>query len=151
MTEKKPARKSTKKSASNGFTAEEREAMRERAKELKAARGAKGNDESAVLEKLASMAESDRKMGERINAIIKANAPTLSPKLWYGMPAYAIDGNVVCFFQGAQKFKTRYSTLGFTDKARLDDGHMWATGFALKELTEAEEAKIIALVKRAVK
>ena len=150
MTEKKPARKTARKSAAKGFTAEEREAMRERAKELKAARGGKGNDEGAVLEKLASLADSDRKMGERIHSIIKANAPGLSPKLWYGMPAYAIDGNVVCFFQGAQKFKTRYSTLGFTDKARLDNGSMWATGFALKELTPEVEAKIIALVKKAV-
>lgn len=151
MTEKKPAKKSTKKSAAKGFTAEEREAMRERAKELKAARGGKGNDESAVLEKLASLAQTDRKLGERIHAIIKANASALSPRLWYGMPAYAMDGKVVCFFQGAQKFKTRYSTLGFTDVAKLDDGRMWATGFALNELTEAEEAKIIALVKKAIK
>jgi uncharacterized protein YdhG (YjbR/CyaY superfamily) len=150
MTAKKPGKKTTKESASKGFTSEEREAMRERARELKAARGGKGNDESAVLEKLASLAESDRKMGERIHAIIKANAPGLSPKLWYGMPAYAIDGNVVCFFQGAQKFKTRYSTLGFTDKAKLDEGQMWATGFALMELTPEVEAKIIALVKKAV-
>jgi uncharacterized protein YdhG (YjbR/CyaY superfamily) len=150
MAEKKPAGKSTKKSAPKGFTAEEREAMRERAKELKAARGGKADGESTVIEKLASMAESDRKMGERLHTIIRANAPGLSPKLWYGMPAYAIDGNVVCFFQGAQKFKTRYSTLGFTDKAKLDEGHMWPTGFALMELSEAVEAKIVALIRKAV-
>jgi uncharacterized protein YdhG (YjbR/CyaY superfamily) len=147
---RKAAGKTTKKSAPKGFTAEEREAMRERAKELKAARGGKADGESAVLEKLASMSESDRKMGERIHAIIMASAPGLSPRLWYGMPAYALDGNVLCFFQGAQKFKTRYSTLGFTDKAKLDEGQMWATGFALLQLNEAVEAKVIALVKKAV-
>ena len=126
--------------------------MRERAKELKAARSSAGaaSDESAVLEKIATMAASDRAMAERIHAIVKASAPSLSPKLWYGMPAYAKDGSVVCFFQGAQKFKTRYATLGFNDKARLDEGNMWPTAFALMDLTPADEARIGALVKKAV-
>lgn len=129
--------------------------MRERAQELKAAarRGpgaAKVSDESAVLAKIAAMPEPDRTLGKRLHAIITANAPGLSPKLWYGMPAYARDGQVVCFFQGAHKFKTRYATLGFTDKAALDEGLMWPTAFALKELTAADEARIGALVKRAV-
>lgn len=129
--------------------------MRERAQELKAAarRGpgaATVNDESAVLAKIAAMPEPDRTLGKRLHAIITANAPGLSPKLWYGMPAYARDGQVVCFFQGAHKFKTRYATLGFTDKAALDEGLMWPTAFALKELTAADEARIGALVKRAV-
>ena len=160
MAEKKPAKKSTQKSAksttavgkaSKGFTDEERAAMRERVKELKgAARGGKGDDESAVLEKLAAMSEPDRTMGQRLHALIKASAPGLSPKLWYGMPAYAKDGNVVCFFQDAQKFKTRYATLGFSDKAALDAGRMWPNSFALTELTAAEEATIGALVKKAV-
>jgi hypothetical protein len=127
--------------------------MRERARELKAAaqpaRG-KASDESAVLAKIATMPAPDRAMGERVHAIITASAPTLSPRLWYGMPAYAKDGNVVCFFQAARMFKARYATLGFSDKANLDDGHMWPTSFALKELTAADEAKIGALVKKAV-
>jgi uncharacterized protein YdhG (YjbR/CyaY superfamily) len=106
--------------------------------------------ESAVLATIAGMPEPDRALGERLHAIIRASAPELSPRLWYGMPAYARDGNVVCFFQSAQKFKTRYMTLGFSDKANLDDGAMWPTAFALKELTAAEEARIIALVKKAV-
>ena len=110
----------------------------------------KVDGESAVLAKLAAMPAPDRAMGERLHAIIKASAPGLSPKLWYGMPAYAKDGKVVCFFQDAQKFKTRYATLGFSDKATLDEGHMWPTGFALKELTAADEARIAALVKKAV-
>ena len=160
MAAKKPAKKGTQKSAksttatgkaSKGFTDEERAAMRERAQELKAsARGGKADDESAVLEKIAAMPEPDRTMGERLHAIIKGSAPGLSPKLWYGMPAYAKDGNVVCFFQNAQKFKTRYSTLGFSDKAALDEGQMWPTSFALRELTPSEEARISALVKEAV-
>jgi uncharacterized protein YdhG (YjbR/CyaY superfamily) len=164
MAEKKQAKKDTQKSAkgttaigkgSKGFTAEERAAMRERAQELKAAArpgplAGKAGEESAVLAKIAAMPAPDRTMGERLHAIIKASAPELSPKLWYGMPAYAKDGNVVCFFQNAQKFKTRYGTLGFSDKATLDEGHMWATAFALKELTAADEARIGALVKRAV-
>ncbi|HEU4879734.1 MAG TPA: DUF1801 domain-containing protein [Gemmatimonadaceae bacterium] len=150
MAEKKRAKKSATGKASSGFTDEERAAMRERAQELKAAaRGGKAGDESAVLAKIAEMPEPDRSMGERLHAIIKANAPGLAPKLWYGMPAYARGGNVVCFFQGAQKFKTRYSTLGFTDKATLDEGTMWPTGFALRELTADDEAKIVALVKKA--
>jgi hypothetical protein len=164
MAEKKPAKKGTQKSAKSttatgeapkGFTEEERAAMRERAQELKAAarprRGAeKASDESAVLAKIATMPAPDRTMGERLHAIIRASAPGLSPKLWYGMPAYAKDGNVVCFFQGAQKFKTRYATLGFSDKANLDEGQMWPTAFALKDLTAADEARISALVKKAV-
>jgi uncharacterized protein YdhG (YjbR/CyaY superfamily) len=158
MAEKKPAKKGTQKSAksttaigkaSKGFTDEERAAMRERAQELKAAAG-KAGEESAVLAKIAAMPAPDRTMGERLHAIIKASAPGLSPKLWYGMPAYARDGKVVCFFQGAQKFKTRYATFGFSDKATLDEGHMWPTAFALKELTAADEARIGALVKKAV-
>jgi uncharacterized protein YdhG (YjbR/CyaY superfamily) len=149
----KRAKKSTQKP--HGFTDEERAAMRERARELKAAarRGAradKADGESDVLAKIAEMQQPDRAMAERLHAVIKASAPLLSPKTWYGMPAYARDGDVVCFFQSAQKFKTRYSTLGFSDKANLDDGHMWPTAYALKELTAAEEAKIAALVKKAV-
>jgi uncharacterized protein YdhG (YjbR/CyaY superfamily) len=130
---------------SKGFTAEERAAMKERAKELKAEA-----DESAVLAKIAEMPKPDRTMGERLHAIIKASAPALSPKTWYGMPAYAKDGKVVCFFQSAKKFNSRYATLGFSDEANLDEGAMWPTSFALKELTAAEEARIGALVKRAV-
>jgi len=161
MSEKKPAKKGTQKSAnsttatgeaSKGFTDDERAAMRERARELKATarQGAgKASDESAVLEKIAAMPAPDRTMGERLHAIIKASAPQLSPKLWYGMPAYAKDGNVVCFFQDARKFKTRYATLGFSDKATLDEGQMWPTAFALKELTADDEARIGALVKKA--
>ena len=123
--------------------------MREHALELKAG-GVRAENESAVLEKIASMPEPDRTMGKRLHAIIKASAPGLSSRLWYGMPAYARDGNVVCFFQNAQKFKTRYSTLGFSDKAKLDEGQMWPTSFALKELTASDEARIGALVKKAV-
>jgi uncharacterized protein YdhG (YjbR/CyaY superfamily) len=135
---------------SKGFTAEERAAMRERAQELKAeARGAAG--ESAVLAKIAEMQGSDRTIAERIHGIVKATAPTLAPKTWYGMPAYANkDGKVVCFFQSAGKFKSRYATLGFTDEANLDEGAMWPTYFALKKLTATEEAKIGRLVKKAV-
>jgi hypothetical protein len=164
MAEKKPAKKHTQKSAksstamgkgSKGFTDEERAAMREHAQELKAdarpdPRTGKAGEESAVLEKIAAMSAPDRTMGERLHAIIKASAPGLSPKLWYGMPAYAKDSKVVCFFQDAQKFKTRYATLGFSDKANLDEGNMWPTAFALKELTAADEARIGALVKKAV-
>jgi uncharacterized protein YdhG (YjbR/CyaY superfamily) len=142
---KTTGKKGTQQSA-KGFTAEERAAMRERAKELKAAGG-----ESDVLAKIAEMPKSDRAMAERLHAIVKASAPALSPRTWYGMPAYAKDGKVVCFFQSAQKFKTRYATLGFSDKANLDDGAMWPTAFALKELTAAEEARISALVKQAVR
>ncbi len=141
--------------ASTRFTDEERAAMREHAQELKAAarrgpRVAAADGESDVLAKIAEMAEPDRAMAERLHAIIMASAPALSPRTWYGMPAYAKDGNVLCFFQPAQKFKSRYATLGFNDKARLDDGAMWPTAFALKELTAAEEERIAALVKKAV-
>ena len=128
--------------------------MRERAREQKAAARSQAegsSDESAVLAKIAAMPAPDRAMGERLHAIIRASAPGLSPKLWYGMPAYAKDGKVVCFFQNAQKFKTRYATLGFSDKAALDEGHMWPTAFALKELTAADEARIGELLKRAVR
>jgi uncharacterized protein YdhG (YjbR/CyaY superfamily) len=147
--------KSTTGKASKGFTAEERAAMRERARELKAgvrrgSRASKADGESDVLAKIAEMPEADRAMAERLHAIVKASAPTLSPRTWYGMPAYAKDGNVVCFFQSAQKFKTRYATFGFSDKANLDEGGMWPVAFALKELTATEEARIAALVKQAV-
>jgi uncharacterized protein YdhG (YjbR/CyaY superfamily) len=136
-----------------GYTAEERAAMKERAQELKAAarRGADSAEgENDVLAKIAEMKEPDRSMAERLHAIIKASAPNLAPRTWYGMPAYAKDGNVLCFFQSAGKFKARYATLGFSDKANLDDGDMWPTGFALRKLTAAEEARIVALVKKAV-
>ena len=138
---------------SNGFTDEERAAMRERARELKAdarAKKDKADGEADVLAKIAAMPKPDRAMAKRLHAIVKASAPALSPRTWYGMPAYAKDGKVVCFFQSAQKFKTRYATLGFSDTANLDKGAMWPTAFALKELTAAEEAKIAALVKKAV-
>ncbi len=164
MAERKPAKKGTQKTAkstaaigktSKGFTDEERAAMRERSQELKAAarrgpRAGKADGESEVLAKIAEMREPDRAMAEGLHAIIKASAPALSPRLWYGMPAYAKDGKVVCFFQSAQKFKTRYATFGFSDKANLDKGALWPTAFALKELTAAEEGKIAALVKKAV-
>ena len=142
------AKKSTKRS--EGFTAEERAAMRERARELKA-EARKADGERAVLAKIAEMQEPDRAMAERLHEIVKASAPALWPKTWYGMPAYANkDGKVVCFFQSAEKFDARYATLGFSDEANLDEGAMWPTSFALKELTGTEEAKISALVKRAV-
>jgi uncharacterized protein YdhG (YjbR/CyaY superfamily) len=153
MSAKRDTRKSAKsttatRKTSKGFTAEERAAMKERAQELKAeARRADG--ESAVLAKIAEMPEPDRAMAERLHALIKASAPDLSPKTWYGMPAYAKDGKVVCYFQSAHKFNSRYATFGFNDTANLDKGGMWPTSFALKELTAAEEAKIGALVKRA--
>jgi len=135
---------------SEGFTAEERAAMRERAREQKV-EAQKADGERAVLAKIAEMPEPDRAMAERLHEIVKASAPTLSPKTWYGMPAYANkDGKVVCHFQSAQKFNTRYATFSFSDKANLDEGAMWPTSFALKELTAADEAKIGALVKRAV-
>ncbi len=150
-TQKKAAKTGTAKAkAPSGFTAEERAAMRERAKELKADAN-KADAEAALLAKIAEMPEPDRSMAERLHAIIKESAPVLAPKLWYGMPAYAKDGGkVVCFFQSADKFKSRYATLGFNDDANLDDGAMWPTSFALKELTPAGEAEIIALVKKAV-
>ena len=154
MSPKKDTQKSAKSTtASNkkpkGFTDEERAAMKERALELKAEAN-KADGESAVLAKIAEMQGSERAMAKRLHAIIKASAPALSPKTWYGMPAYAKDGKVVCFFQSAQKFKSRYATFGFSDEANLDEGAMWPTSFALKELTAAEEAKIGALVKKAV-
>jgi uncharacterized protein YdhG (YjbR/CyaY superfamily) len=145
MAERKPAKKST------GFTAEERAAMRERARELKAAKN-REEAERDVLAKIAEMPKADRIMAERIHAIVKASAPDLSPRTWYGMPAYANENSkIVCFFQSAQKFKSRYATLGFNDSANLDTGAMWPTAFALKELTAAEEKKIAALVKKAVR
>jgi uncharacterized protein YdhG (YjbR/CyaY superfamily) len=163
MSPKKDTQKSAKSTTainkkSNGFTDEERAAMKERAQELKgqARRGPRGkknkaDGESEVLAKIAAMQEPDRSMAKRLHTIIKASAPDLSPKTWYGMPAYARDGKVVCFFQSAQKFKTRYATLGFSDTANLDKGAMWPVGFALKEMTATEEAKIAALVKKAVR
>jgi uncharacterized protein YdhG (YjbR/CyaY superfamily) len=129
-----------------GFTDEERGAIKERVKELKAD---KADGESAVLAKIAEMPEPDRAMGKRLHAVIKASAPALAPRLWYGMPAYAKEGNVVCFFQPAQKFKTRYATLGFSDKAHLDEGTMWPNAFALTKLTAQDEARIGTLVKKA--
>jgi uncharacterized protein YdhG (YjbR/CyaY superfamily) len=150
----KPAKKAAQKK-SKAFTDEERAAMKEyvRERNADARRGRpadKADGESAVLAAIAALPPSDRAMAERLHALITATAPELSPKTWYGMPAYAKDGNVVCFFQSAQKFKTRYATLGFSDKAHLDEGHMWPTVFALKQLTPAEEARIVALVKKAV-
>jgi uncharacterized protein YdhG (YjbR/CyaY superfamily) len=162
MAERKPAKTATQQSAkrttgkaSKGFTDEERAAMRERAQELKAGarrgpRAGKADGESDVLAKIAEMPEPDRAMAKRLHAIIKASAPALSPKTWYGMPAYAKDGKVVCYFQSAQKFKSRYATFGFSDEANLDEGAMWPVAFALKGLTAAAEAKIGALVKKAV-
>jgi uncharacterized protein YdhG (YjbR/CyaY superfamily) len=151
VAEKKPARKAQ---PSGKFSDEERAAMRERARELKA-EARRGADREAgerdLLAKIAEMKETDRALAKRIHAIVTASAPDLEPKTWYGMPAYARDGKVVCFFQGAEKFKARYSTFGFSDEANLDKGAMWPTSFALTELTEAEEAKIAALVKKAVK
>ncbi len=140
---------------STGFTAEERAAMRERAKEIKAdaqrgSRAGKADGESDVLAKIAEMPKPDRAKAERIHAIVTATAPTLSPRTWYGMPAYAKDGKVVCFFKSAHKFKSRYATLGFSDRANLDDGAMWPTDFAIQELTAEVEERIGALVRRAV-
>lgn len=148
-TEDNANKKVTKKlpKASKAFTAEERGAMKERAQELKAD---KGNGENAVLAKLAEMEAEDRVLGEQLHAIIKTNAPSLSPKLWYGMPAYAKDGKIVCFFQPAHKFKTRYATLGFNDSANLDEGTIWPVAFALKKLTADDEVKIGELLKKAV-
>jgi uncharacterized protein YdhG (YjbR/CyaY superfamily) len=154
MTLKKETQKPVKRAVA-GFTDEERAAMKERALELKAEarRGPgakKADDEGNVLAKIAEMPEPDRAMARRIHAIVKASAPALSPRTWYGMPAYAKDGNVVCFFQSGQRFKARYATLGFSDKANLDEGTVWPVAFALKELTDADEARIGALVKKAV-
>jgi uncharacterized protein YdhG (YjbR/CyaY superfamily) len=162
MSPKKETQKSAKSTTatnkkSTGFTDEERAAMKERAQELKAearrgprAKKDKADGENDVLAKIAEMPEPDRAMATRLHEIIKASAPALSPKTWYGMPAYAKDGKVVCFFQSAQKFNSRYATFGFSDTANLDEGAMWPTSFALKELTAAEEARIVALVKKAV-
>ena len=160
MCAKRATQKSTKSTTatgknSRGFTEEERAAMKERAQELKAEarrgpRADKAGGESDVLAKIAEMPEADRAMAKRLHEIVKASAPALSPKTWYGMPAYANDGKVLCFFQSAKKFNSRYATLGFSDEANLDEGAMWPTSFALKELSATEEAKISALVKRAV-
>src|SRR5207253_8315358 len=152
MSPKKETQKAAKSTSAigkkfKGFTDEERLAMKEHIQELKAD---KADGESAVLAKIAAMREPDRALGKRLHAIIRASAPALSPKLWYGMPAYAKDDKVVCSFQSAQKFNTRYATLGFSDKANLDEGALWPTAFALKQLTAAEEARIGALVKKAV-
>jgi uncharacterized protein YdhG (YjbR/CyaY superfamily) len=159
MAERKPATKGTRKSArstsasgkaSKLVTDEERAAMKDLVRERRRARAAEADGESDVLAKIAEMPQPDRVMAERLHAVIKASAPALSPRTWYGMPAYAKEGNVVCFFQSAQKFNTRYATFGFNDKAHLDEGGMWPVAFALKRLTAAEEAKIGALVKKAV-
>ena len=144
----KSAKSTTVKKTHEAFTDEERAAIKERVRETKAAAD-KADGESAVLAKIAEMAEPDRAMGKRLHAVIKASVPSLSPKLWYGMPAYAKDGKIVCFFQPAQKFKTRYSTLGFQDPAQLDDGTMWPTAFALTEIDAAAEARIAELVEKA--
>jgi len=151
----KPARSTAADGKKPGFTAEERAAMKDRVEEMRAearrgAKGGKADAESDVLAKIAALPQPDRAMAERLHAIVKANAPTLAGRTWYGMPAYAKDGNVVCFFQSAQKFKTRYATFGFSDKANLDEGNIWPTAFALKGLTAAEEAKIVALVRKAI-
>ena len=155
----KPAKSSAKKAAEKTaeeparskavFTAEERSAMKDRVREQKAA-DSKADGESAVLAKIAELPESDRAMAKRLHAVIKSNAPDLSPKLWYGMPAYAKGDKVVCFFQSAQKFKTRYATLGFSDEAKLDEGSMWPNAYALTKLTPADEAKIGKLIKKAI-
>jgi uncharacterized protein YdhG (YjbR/CyaY superfamily) len=161
MSPKKGTHKSAKSTTANnekskGFTDEERAAMKERAQELKAdarrggGKKGKADGEADVLAKIAAMQEADRAMAERLHALIKASAPDLSPRTWYGMPAYAKDGKVLCFFQSAQKFKTRYATFGFSDKANLDEGELWPVSFALKKLTATEEARIAALVKKAV-
>jgi uncharacterized protein YdhG (YjbR/CyaY superfamily) len=154
MSAKKPPQKSAKRTTtgktSKGFTAEERAAMKERARELKAAAN-EADAERAVLAKIAEMPKPDRVMGERFHAIVRASAPELSPRLWYGMPAYTKEGKVVCFFQSADKFKSRYATFGFNDDANLDEGNMWPTSFALTKLTAADEKKIAALVKKAVR
>jgi uncharacterized protein YdhG (YjbR/CyaY superfamily) len=143
----KKSAKSTAAKPSEGFTAEERAAMRDRVREMKAG---SSDGEGEVLAKIAEMQDSDRVMAERIHAIVKDTAPELTPRTWYGMPAYSKDGKVLCYFRGAQKFKTRYATFGFSDKANLDDGGMWPTDYALKELTAADEQRIVALVKQAV-
>ncbi len=154
MAERKPAQKGKQESAKRtSFSDEERDAMKERARELKAEARASKNKEDGerdVLAKIAEMPGPDRALAKRLHAIVKASAPDLSPKTWYGMPAYAKDGKVVCFFQSAEKFKSRYATFGFSDKAKIDEGAMWPTSFALKKLTAADEARIAALVQKAV-
>jgi hypothetical protein len=154
VAEKKTAKKTQgsakRTTATKRFTADERAAMKERAQELKA-EAAKADGESALLAKIAEMKGTDRAMARRLHAIIKDSSPVLSAKTWYGMPAYAKDGKIVCFFQSAEKFKSRYATFGFSDEANLDQGAMWPTSFALKELTAAEEKKIAALVRKAVR
>lgn len=147
---KQPAKSAGRRTPADGWTDEERAAMKEHAKELKKAAGKKGDGEADVLEKIAEMPDSDRAMAERIHAIVKESAPELTSRTWYGMPAYAKDGKVVCFFQSAAKFKARYATLGFNDAASLDDGAMWPTAFALTKLTHADEKRIGELVKKAV-
>jgi uncharacterized protein YdhG (YjbR/CyaY superfamily) len=151
MAETKTAKKNTrviaKASKGKGFSAEEKAAMRQRVKEVQ---GGKGEGEGVVLEKIREMKPADRAMAERLHALLKASVPELSPRLWYGMPAYAIDGKTICFFQDANKFKTRYATLGFSDKAKLDEGGMWPNSYALEKFGPAEEAKIAALIKKAV-
>ena len=150
MSAKKAAKKPTTGKSADVFTAEERAAMREYVRERKSARSGDTDGAAEVLAKIAAMAPADRALAERVHALIMAAAPSLAPRLWYGMPAYSKDGKVVCFFQDAMKFKARYATLGFSDRAALDDGEMWPTSFALKKLTPSDEAKITALVKRAV-
>ena len=159
MAERKPAKRAAQQSAkrtsahgktSKGFSAEEKAAMKERAQELKA-EAAKADGETELLAAIAKMQEPDRTMAKKLHSLIKAAAPALAPKTWYGMPAYTKDGNIICFFQNAGKFKARYQTLGFTDKAKLDDGAMWPNSYALMQLTATEEAKITALLKKAVR
>lgn len=161
MTEQRPARPAARRptrtakagdDGASGFTAEERAAMRERARERKAAKrpGDAAGEEAAVVAALAAMPDEDRAIGERLHALVRATVPDLAPRLWYGMPAYARDGRVVCFFQNASKFRARYATLGFSDRATLDDGDCWPTAFALRALTPAVEAQVVALLRRAV-
>ena len=151
MAEEKSPRKGSR-VTSSGFTAEEKAAMRDRVRELKRpSRTSKSDGEADVVAKIASMPKADRVMAERLHAIVKATDPTLTPRTWYGMPAYSKDGEIVCFFRAADKFKTRYATLGFSDEARLDEGHMWPTDFALTELGPAEESRIVALLKKALR
>jgi uncharacterized protein YdhG (YjbR/CyaY superfamily) len=149
-TQKRAKRTTATDKRSSGFTAEERAAMKERVRELKSERGGKADGESEVLAKIAAMGDSDRALAERFHAIVTASAPELVPRTWYGMPAYAKDGKVICYFRDARKFKERYAMFGFNDRAKLDDGAMWPVAFALKELTPAVEERIRALVKKAV-
>jgi uncharacterized protein YdhG (YjbR/CyaY superfamily) len=152
MAVKKPAKKATGKpaKASRMFSAEEKAAMREHVAEMRRPRGSQQDEERVVLDKIAAMPPRDRAMAERIHALVKAAAPSLTPRLWYGMPAYSKDGKTICFFQDANKFKSRYATLGFSDNAKLDEGDMWPSAYALMKLTPADEARIAALIKKAV-